>query len=75
LDSTKQLTPVLQRSVSEESASSTASVGVEAKTRSVGMEAGAESGNGVQSARGAGLGRAAGALKCWQQQPVLTLMA
>lgn len=32
VDSTKQLTPVLQRSVSEESASSTASVGVEAKT-------------------------------------------
>ncbi|XP_042715177.2 histone-lysine N-methyltransferase 2C isoform X7 [Chrysemys picta bellii] len=31
-DSNKQLTPVLQRSVSEESASSTASVGVEAKT-------------------------------------------
>uniref|UniRef100_A0A8D0HQW0 Uncharacterized protein n=1 Tax=Sphenodon punctatus TaxID=8508 RepID=A0A8D0HQW0_SPHPU len=33
VDSNKQLTPVLQRSVSEESASSTASVGVEAKTR------------------------------------------
>uniref|UniRef100_A0A8C6ZD04 KMT2D methyltransferase n=1 Tax=Nothoprocta perdicaria TaxID=30464 RepID=A0A8C6ZD04_NOTPE len=32
VDGTKQLTPVLQRSVSEESASSTASVGVEAKT-------------------------------------------
>ncbi|XP_062424789.1 histone-lysine N-methyltransferase 2C isoform X2 [Rhea pennata] len=32
VDSTKQLTPILQRSVSEESASSTASVGVEAKT-------------------------------------------
>ncbi|XP_075778908.1 histone-lysine N-methyltransferase 2C isoform X10 [Pelodiscus sinensis] len=32
VDSNKQLTPVLQRSVSEESASSTASVGVEAKT-------------------------------------------
>lgn len=33
VESTKQLTPVLQHSVSEESASSTASVGVEAKTR------------------------------------------
>ncbi|TFJ96272.1 pyruvate kinase [Platysternon megacephalum] len=33
VDSNKQLTPILQRSVSEESASSTASVGVEAKTR------------------------------------------
>ncbi|XP_059585189.1 histone-lysine N-methyltransferase 2C isoform X3 [Alligator mississippiensis] len=32
VDGNKQLTPVLQRSVSEESASSTASVGVEAKT-------------------------------------------
>lgn len=33
VESTKQLTPVLQHSMSEESASSTASVGVEAKTR------------------------------------------
>ncbi|EMP36115.1 Histone-lysine N-methyltransferase MLL3 [Chelonia mydas] len=32
VDSNKQLTPILQRSVSEESASSTASIGVEAKT-------------------------------------------
>lgn len=30
-----------------------------------------ETGTRAQSAWGAGLGRAAGALKCWQQQPVL----
>ncbi|XP_010139298.1 PREDICTED: histone-lysine N-methyltransferase 2C-like [Buceros rhinoceros silvestris] len=35
VDSTKQLTPVLQHSISEESPSSTASVGVEAKTSDV----------------------------------------
>lgn len=47
MDSTKQLTPVLQHSVSEESASSTASVGVEAKSRLVSEEADAEAGAGL----------------------------
>lgn len=30
-----------------------------------------ETGTGAQSARGADLRHATGALKCWQQQPVL----
>lgn len=49
MDGNKQLTPVLQRSVSEESASSTASVGVEAKTRLVSQ-------SDAESVVGAGLG-------------------
>lgn len=56
VESTKQLTPVLQHSVSEESASSTASVGVEAKTRWVRQWGGGGGGSCWVRARAGALG-------------------